>query len=511
MNRHPITTRRRNSNFLFVGCIVILFCLPGCTPVESNLPDNYASVECPFSPPTGIEAECGILTVPENRANPQSQSISLMVATYKTGSRSPAPDPVVFLSGGPGESGIEAVRNILGAFQEILTQRDLIVVDQRGTGYSKPLLSCPEYRRVFYEGLADHSYFELEASRGQAFLECQARLEGEGIDLNAYNNMEIAHDVEDLRLAMGYDQWNLLGISYGTRTALTILREFPTGIRSAILDSTIPPEVEPYSGWIFSLDWSIGKVFDACAADLHCHQVYPELEYDFYMLIERLDIEPVIVQTTRPLSGERIEVRVDGDTMINLVFSMLYDINAIERLPVVIEETLAGSTLELGHELVYYLISPFTVNWGVYHSVMCSAESSFTSFEQVQVDIALVQPRLAEYGLNGTRQSLAICAAWNQPPQSEVENLPISSDVPALILGGEFDPVTPPVWGEHAAETLSHAMFYEFPGLSHAVFPSNERTGGCVNSLVMSFLINPSTQPDDECVAGLPQFEFAIP
>lgn len=502
--------------WFLIACAALLLGLPGCaSAVETRPLAVYEPGDCPILPRGNLEMECGCLKVLENRANPQSQTISLRVIVYKTNNQMPAPDPVVYLAGGPGSSGIDDVRHRMDDFQDILARRDLVVVDQRGTGYSRPSLTCPDYPNVFYSGLADHSFSELQANVYQALRDCQETLGEAGIDLSAYTNLDNAMDLEDLRLALGYKQWNLLGTSYGTRLALTILREYPAGVRSVILDSTYPPEIEPYSGWVLSLDRAFRVLFEACAAQERCHRAYPNLEQDFYTLVNKLDSEPLTVQAKHPLYGSPLTLRVDGDTLINLVFLNLYDTYQIIHLPSLIEDMLAGGTKELSNSIIMYLSTPYFVNWGMYYSVMCSAESDFTTFEQVQKDAVGAQPRLAQMMLNIQRQDLELCEIWDiNSPEAE-ENQEVRSNVPALILAGEFDPVTPPAWGEHAAEGLKRARFYTFTGLTHGVTPFtynlNKEANDCVNTLMMSFLENPTARPDDQCVKELPPLVFEIP
>jgi pimeloyl-ACP methyl ester carboxylesterase len=487
----------------------------GCiAPVTHRPPAEYEPGDCPILPQSGIEEdqmECGWLNVPENRDDPASQTIRLRVIVFKTKSVKPAPDPVIYLAGGPGSSAIEEGRFRMDDFQEIMARRDLVVVDQRGTGYSRPALECPDYAIVFKKGLALQSYQELDDQLNQALRDCQSNLKSAGIDLTAYTNLENATDIEDLRLALGYRQWNLLGVSYGTRLALTILREFSTGVRSVILDSTYPPEVEPYSGRVLSTERAFQVLFDTCTDQPRCSRAYPDLEADFYRLVERLDAEPIQVKVRHPILGTKVDVNVDGDTLISALFANLYDINAIGSLPFMIEDTLAGGTSELSRSLSIYLLTPHFVNWGMHYSVMCSAESDFTTVEQVHQDSGAAQSRLARFMLDNQLDALELCQTWDHKTPAEEENRQVRSNVPALVLAGEFDPVTPPSWGEHAAGGLKRARFYTFPWMSHAVTAYDEVTNGCVTQLVTSFLDKPSSKPADGCMQELPEMEFFVP
>ena len=496
-----------------ICCCAILLAQAGCALAEKPRPPAaYTPGDCPYSLPTSYKVECGVLNVMENRGDPQSKTIQIQVAVVKTDNPSPAPDPVVYLAGGPGGSGSGELGMSLGSYSEILEKRDLIVVDQRGTGYSTPNLDCPEYQKAYFEALGQQlPYNEFSAASMPALLACQQRLQDEGIDLSGYNNQESATDLEDLRQALGYEQWNLLGTSYGTRLALTVLREFPKGVHSAILDSTIPPQVNPYSGWVYSQERAFRTLFERCAADEQCRKAYPKLEQDFYTLLDKLDAEPAIVQKAHPLSQKKYDVLVDGDMLIKLIFQLFYYSNTIPHLPSLIENTLKGDNKTLARFMDQLFYSPYGVAWGMNISVWCSTEAPFTTYAQVEKEVAGAQPRLREGMLNDQRLALETCAAWEHDTPGKAENQKVKSSVPALVLAGEFDPVTPPDWGQQTAEALKNGYFFEFPGLAHGVTGSNDATNGCVNRMMLSFLDDPSKAPDSTCMADLPEFEFLIP
>jgi pimeloyl-ACP methyl ester carboxylesterase len=190
---------------------------------------------------------CGMLTVREDRSQPNGATIQLAVAIIPTRSPTPAPDPVVYLAGGPGSAALSGAPRLARAWAPFLANRDLIVFDQRGTGFSRPALRCPESERSSDAELGRVlSADESVRAEVAALQRCHARLVREGVHLGAYTSAASAHDLEDLRVALGYGRWNLLGISYGTRLALTAMRDTPQSIRSVILDSTYPLQVNLY-------------------------------------------------------------------------------------------------------------------------------------------------------------------------------------------------------------------------------------------------------------------------
>jgi len=182
---------------------------------------------CAFDIPVGVTVDCGYLTVPEDRSRPDGPTIRLHVGVFESESEDPAADPILYLGGGPGENSTEATSLIFDtSIDPFLEARDYVVLDQRGTGFSRPNLDCPELDSAFKEHIDEDLTREEERSPHQAAIfECGERLVSEGVNLAAYRSAESAADVNDLRLALGYDAWNIHGVSYGTRLALTVMRE----------------------------------------------------------------------------------------------------------------------------------------------------------------------------------------------------------------------------------------------------------------------------------------------
>ncbi|MCA9925859.1 MAG: alpha/beta fold hydrolase, partial [Anaerolineales bacterium] len=222
---------------------------PTDTPEPTNTPEPayepvFETAACQFDEPEGHDVTCGYLIVPEDRSQP-NKTIRLHVAIFASESDNPAPDPVVYLEGGPGGDALEAMPFTFDDnFAPLLADRDVIIFDQRGTGYSEPSLACPESIEADLDIIDEVVPLEEEIDISlDAAAACYNRLVDEGVNLAAYNSLENAADVNDLRIALGYDEWNLYGISYGTKLAMTTMRDHPEGIRSVILDSPYPLSV----------------------------------------------------------------------------------------------------------------------------------------------------------------------------------------------------------------------------------------------------------------------------
>ena len=215
--------------------------------------------------------------------------------------------------------------------------------DQRGTGLSEPALDCPELVETALGTLdEDLSIEEQSTLTNESILACRDRLVGEGVDLAGYTSAENAADLNDLRQALGYDEWNLYGISYGTRLALTTMRDFPDGIRSVVLDSSYPPQVNLYTALAANARRGFNVLFEGCAADPRCSAAYPELEATFFELVERLADAPVTNSITNPLTGESFDSLINGTKLLNLLFQSLYATEIIPLLPKTISDASNG-------------------------------------------------------------------------------------------------------------------------------------------------------------------------
>ena len=348
-------------------------------------PANYQLTACPFAIPGGVAIECGMLTVPEDHANPAGKQIQLAVARiYSSSGLAAQPDPVLYLAGGPGDGALEEVNTWVN--YPIRQKRDIILLDQRGTGSSQPVLNCPPMT----------SYDDVEA--------CRAQLVGAGIDLSAYNSAQSAADIADLRVALGYRTWNLLGISYGTRLALAVMRDHPEGIRSVILDSVYPPQVNDWEEFASDEANAFSTLFKACAAMPACNSAYPDLENAFYRTVAQLNSQPILYN---PSPGGDA-VALDGNQLVETLFHALYRTNNLPYLPKVIYGVSQGdypllSQLESGEIRVHSHLAQQADTRGaagMYNSVTCSEEIPFTSYDKALANAEAARPELRDRLVN---------------------------------------------------------------------------------------------------------------
>ncbi|NLX10656.1 MAG: alpha/beta hydrolase [Chloroflexi bacterium] len=495
-------------------CVLLSLVLGGALPVVGpartaqaqgvSEPFQFQPGPCLFEMPDGLtegdDIECGTVTVPELHAQPDGATIDLAVAVIKSTSASPAPDPVVYLEGGPGGNALEGMPTsypyIYAPFRD---ERDVIVFDQRGTGFSVPLLDCQEYDDLFIATLPlDMTNEEYQAGQIEAFTQCRDRLVSDGVNLAAYNSAENAADLNAIRQALGYEQWNLFGISYGTRLALTAMRDQPDGIRSVILDSTLPLQADLYLDLIAHADAAFATLFDACAANPDCNQSYPNLEQTFFDLVQRLDENPVTIPVIDLIDGVQYDVLIDGDLMINVLFQLLYVTELLPYLPRIVNDASSGNYQLLAIVLGAFLSLSESISEGMQFSVQCAEEAAFVSAEQA-AEAAAEHPAIgATFDLDNQIFFL-LCSTWGAAAVDGIENEPVVSDIPTPVLAGEYDPITPPAYGRLAAETLDNGYFFLFPGMGHGIVPSAH----CAQQIALDFLEVPQEQPDASCIANM--------
>lgn len=460
---------------------------------------RFVEGRCEFDKPAGYDVECGWLIAPEDHSNPDNgETVQLHVAVFKTRAEGAPDDPIVYLEGGPGGDALEAVPfTFAQAFAPFLDNRDFIMFDQRGTGFSKPSLACPETVELAFEQLDDDlTIAEVQAAEYQALEECKARLVEEA-DLSFYNSAASAADLADLRVALGYEEWNLLGISYGTRLALTTMRDHPEGIRSVILDSTYPPEVSLPGELGANAGRAFREFFDSCATDAECSTEFPDLESRFHDLVDDLDADPVMITLLDVFTLDEHDALLKGDGLIGLLFQSLYSNELIPILPGLIADAEEGDFQSLELLLANFFANIEFISVGQTFSVQCSEEFPFS--DPADFDLSGLDPyvrRLVEAGTNTGPFALEICELWDVDPAAPVENEPVTSPIPTLVLAGQFDPITPPSWGLRVSQNLANGTFFEFPGLGHGTSIADP----CPLSIARAFLDDPRSQPESSCI-----------
>jgi len=465
--------------------------------------------DCMFDLPAGVvegeDVVCGYLVVPEQHANPDGPTIRLAFAILKAQpaeGETAKPDPVFMLQGGPGGSTIDTYAKWL-LREEPFPDRDVVLFDQRGTYYSEPSLVCGESLSMTLQTLEQRLTPEESSRLGeQSSLQCRARLLDEGVNLAAYNSLENAADIEALRDALDYGPINLYGVSYGTLLALHTMRNHPEHLRSVILDAVVPPDVNFRAEGPRSHDRAFSELFKACAADPACNTAYPGLEQVFLDTVKALDANPARMPLTDRETGRTYNAVFDGETLIGSMVQLLYSSELLPALPKIIYDARDGR-FDFLSRILPQMVFDRTLAEGMYFSTLCAEDADYT-IQDVQLD---VRPRFVDDERRDEVDFLKLCAKWDVPALGPQVDEPVVSDIPTLVYSGQFDPVTPPWFGERVAKMLKNRYFFTWPAGSHGELLTNE----CTLGMAREFIDDPSTAPDSSCMADYPKPTFVTP
>lgn len=474
------------------------------TTVPAREPVFEAAAECPMPIPdtVTIEVDCGYLVVPENRLDPESNDIRIAVAHLHSPNADAAPDPLIELAGGPGFGSLDNVEG--WSRSPLLEERDIVLFDQRGLGYSEPNLDCPETNEAVWEIFTTN---DPPADEGRVLLDadlvCRDRLLADGVDLNGYTTVQNAADVADLRVAMGFDEVNLRGVSYGSSLAQMVLRNHPEGLRAVLLDSVVPPDV-PFVG--VARGESALRAFrtldDACQADDSCGPVHGDLIELFGRAAASLDAEPYRVMVPDPEGGEDREAFIDGGDFLAGLFNAMYDPTLLTAIPG------AAADVADGGRSIIDALAPNGVAFlaGQHEAMTVSVLCADTARLQ---DPDAIEPYLEEHPELGQLVHFGatelICPEWGVEPQPAANNELLTDDevdVPVLVMAGAFDPVTPPEGSRRVAESLGLDLVL-LPNAGHGAIGVP-----CGASIWTAFLADPSTPPDTSCVDEVPPLDF---
>ena len=608
------------------------------------------------------EAGCGYVLVPENWANPNpNRMLSISYVVLKSFSESPEPDPVVYLEGGPGGSSLSGVGMMAEVFAVQRQTRAIVLFDQRGTTFSSPLVcsvfTIDEAVSSFAgEGEGSEALLEVEgpmdltpstdavgmmqAARnavGDKTARCVRELLAKGVDLRQYNSIASANDTVALVHALGYETYNLYGISYGTRLALVLMRDHPEGIRTVVLDSTFPPEIQGFELYPREAEEVVLQVFADCRIDPVCNAAYPNLKERFIALIDQLQQDPIetddgrVVQaldvigvmrniafatpsaayiprmiaeletgeiatydlivsgalfyldgvpvdvvepeaedatpavepagtpvdeaavvtdeaeaasaeppidlipnagadgqplTPAELFIDSVQIRLGSldperlDLAIGLLTTLDKMPHTAETLTGFVNAVFAGPAYErersallseiadLGpadvegvfaitaNEIDLIDIFTFGMSSTAFNAVECNEEVPFQSFEAVVTNAQDLEIPALAYGIpEQMAHQFAVCEQWPGGRAPDIENEPVVSDIPTLVLAGEYDFQTPLSWNKSAFVNLSNAYFIAFPATGHGVILPTD----CAKDVAQQFLDHPFLTPDATC------------
>ena len=441
---------------------------------------------------TRIPAMCGTFEVPEDHDHPAGRTLSLRVAVVQAEAGGKAPDPVFFLAGGPGQAATEIYPALADTFKRVARKRDIVLVDQRGTG-SSARLDCSELSQPDSVDRTELDELRLVAACGEVL--------GRKADLRRYGSEDFARDLDLVRGALGAEQVNLVGASYGTRMALVYARRFPARVRSMVLDGVAPLEMAV--GGFFERDAQRAFTLadGRCRADPACATAFPDPAGDLAALVASLERGPRTLSLRDPLSGAARQVTLDAGTVRRLVLLLSYAPETVSLLPALLAEArrgdpgpLAALGLTAGRDVQATISRPLQL------AVLCAEDEPWFPPDDPAAD------RARYLGRSVRAAFTAACQRFPHGTAPASFREPVRSTAPTLLLSGEADPVTPPEWAALAAKSLPNSRQLTLAGQGHGTLGR-----GCMAKVVERFIAaGTAAGLDADCLASVKPQPFFL-
>ena len=417
----------------------------------------------------GIKARCGTMLRPENPDDPDSSGIEIAVAVVPALDLKPEPDPFVPLAGGPGGSAIEFYSAYAAAFEHVRRHRDILLVDQRGTG-SSARMDCE----------VDDDIIEGKFDEEQVIGITRDCLDALPHDPRFFTTSVAVRDLEAIREALGYGPLNLYGVSYGSRVAQHFAKRFPGSTRTIILDGVVPPQVVLGPEIATEAQDALDSIFARCAADEACNARFPNLEQAFRQVRAELEEQPVAVEIANPVTGEPEITEFGSAELAGAIRLLAYSANSIAIVPLLVDSAAAGNFEPLAAQ--FQMISAQMADalaLGMHNSVMCSEDAPF--YDDDAIDFEALE---ASYiGIVQLDAIVAMCSVWPAGPVDDDFRAPLDTAIPVLLLSGEADPITPPRYASLAMVDLQRARHLIGVQQGHG-----QAAVGCTPTLVGKFV-----------------------
>jgi pimeloyl-ACP methyl ester carboxylesterase len=457
---------------------------------------RIAFTPCTLAPQfgaAGVEAQCGSLSVAENPALPDGRRIALHIAWVPADEEGPTePDPVFMLAGGPGQAATESYPQVAPAFRDVRRKRHIILVDQRGTGQSNPLL-CDEPDDKDAPASAGVRGDAAKADEARRFAErCRDAL-SKTADLRFYTTTDAIRDLDAVRQAIGAAQLNLVGISYGTRVAQQYAMRYPHSTRALVLDSVAPNTLILGNDFARNLEQALDLQFGQCGKLPACAKALGDPRSRLDALMARLRADPPLVRYRDAATNQVHEDRLLPEHVAGLMRMYAYAPLASSLLPLQLEEAAEGRYDGL-MAMAKMLDSTLSgqMMFGMQLSVICSEDAYGLKSNPDDIATLLGNQFADHLG--------AQCAVWPKGAMPRDFHAPLRSKVPVLLMSGEYDPVTPPRYGSEVAKTLPNGRHLIVRGQGHNVIGT-----GCMPKLFAQFIDTADAKAlDATCLDALP-------
>ena len=459
-----------------------LLCLSGAAGAQP-----LALEECRITAGPGypsIKARCGTLQRPLDPADPDSPPIELRVAVVPALNLSPETDPVVPIAGGPGQGTVEFYAMTRGAFEPLRRNRDILLVDQRGTGESARL-DCP----IDDDAIIFESEFDLEDTV-DFISECLEQLPH---DPRFFTTSVAVTDLEAVREALGYSALNLYGVSYGSRVAQHFARRYPDSTRTVVIDGVVPPQLSLGPEIATESQKAVDNILARCSEDPACNERFPDLAAVFARIVAELREAPVEVAVPHPNTGRMEVISLGAGQFAGAVRLLAYSPTTIALLPLFIHEAGQGNWAPIaGQYMMTALQMSDMLALGMHNAVMCTEDVPFLDRTTIDYD-GIEASYMGSYQLDTLD---AICASWPAGPIDTAFKVPLATDLPFLLLSGDADPITPPRYADLAAVDLTNYLHLVGEHQGHG-----QISVGCTSRLIADFVeaADPATV-DPECM-----------
>ena len=437
----------------------------------------------------GIKARCGTFVRPLDPTDPGPESLELNVAVVPALSLEPESDPFVPIAGGPGQASVSFYAAWAAAFERVRRDRDILLLDQRGTGDSAAM-TCD----------VDDEIIQGQYSTEQTLRATRECLEALPFDPRFFTTSVAVTDLEALRAALGYGPLNLYGISYGSRVAQHFARRYPASTRTVIVDGVVPPQLALGPEIATESQLALDRVFDRCADDPNCGPRFATIRQDFLDLRQRLALLPVTINMPNALTGRPEAVDFGSDQLGVAIRLLLYSSRTAALLPLLISEAADGNYAPLAAQFQMATATLMdSISMGMHNAVVCTEDTPFIVDANLDHD-AIAASYLGPLQLEALQ---TICSVWPAGPIDDDFRVPLTTDIPFLLLSGDADPITPPRYASMAAVNLHNARLLTGPNQGHGL-----AIVGCVPRLISEFVAAMSLQDvDTTCVED----SFAMP
>ncbi|TCV92306.1 pimeloyl-ACP methyl ester carboxylesterase [Luteibacter rhizovicinus] len=419
-------------------------------------------------------AWCAPFEVPENREEPGGRKIGLRLAVIRSSAQVPAKDMIVFLAGGPGQAATESYPAIAPAMAPLLAHRNVLLVDQRGTGGSHPLSCRDDGDTGAHGGPDDSTAFDVGRLRRETET-CLKELSKDA-DVRFYTTTDAVADLEDVRKALGSPAFDVIGVSYGTRVAQQYAHRHRDAVRTMVLDGVAPNELILGEDFAVNLDAALKAQFARCAADKACSERFTDPYQTLYQLRDALRANPHKVTFRDPQNYSSVQRVLSEHSLATVVRMFAYSPETAALLPLSIDAAARGDVGPLlGQAKLLTGDLGDTMDGGMQYSVICSEDADLLKPRPQDADTILGDTMIEAFR--------AACSIWPHGRRPADFHEPLRSDVPTLLMSGEFDPVTPPRYGDQVAKGLANAKHVVLKGQGHNVIAR-----GCMPRVLDNFV-----------------------